>query len=108
MAAARRAGGETDASRFFESAARRPPSSIPRKKLVRNTKTCRCCGKEKNREQFRRSSHNNDGLGSWCCDCHAERARRWRQENPEKVDAYNARRRAEYRRPTRKVNSEAS
>jgi hypothetical protein len=37
-----------------------------------------------------------DGLSSWCRACHAEACAKWRAKNPEKVDAYNERRRAEY------------
>jgi hypothetical protein len=61
-------------------------------------KTCRHCGKQKSAEEFRPSSHHADGLGSWCASCHADRARRWREENRDKVDARNAARREEYRR----------
>ena len=37
-----------------------------------------------------------DGLSSWCRACHAEACAKWRAKHPEKVDAYNERRRAEY------------
>jgi hypothetical protein len=35
-------------------------------------------------------------LSSWCRACHAQACARWRAKQPEKIDAYNERRRAEY------------
>jgi hypothetical protein len=35
-----------------------------------------------------------DGLSSWCAGFHTEATRRWRHENPQKVEAYNAAARA--------------
>jgi hypothetical protein len=42
--------------------------------------------------------HRDKGswLSSWCRACHAEACAKWRARHPEKVDAFNARRRAEY------------
>jgi len=49
---------------------------------------------------------NLGGVESWCRRCHADANRRWREKNSNAVDAYNARRRAEYREahplPTRR------
>jgi hypothetical protein len=47
-------------------------------------------------EEFRRNPRTRDGLSSWCAACHNERNRRWREENPEPVEAYNEARRLAY------------
>jgi uncharacterized Zn finger protein (UPF0148 family) len=59
-------------------------------------KTCRRCGETKDPSEFRRNGRMKDGLDSWCSACHVEATRRWREQNPEKVEAANARRRAAY------------
>lgn len=58
-------------------------------------KTCRHCGELKNTEEFRQHPHTRDRLSSWCASCLTEHSRRWREENQDKVEAYNQRRRAE-------------
>jgi hypothetical protein len=59
-------------------------------------KTCRHCGEQKHKSEFPVHREKGGGLSSWCRACHAEACANWRAEHPEKVDAYNARRRAEY------------
>jgi ferric-dicitrate binding protein FerR (iron transport regulator) len=63
---------------------------------VKNTKTCCHCRERKSLADFPRNRRMIDGLSSWCSVCHAEATRRWREQNPQHVEAYNARRRAEY------------
>jgi hypothetical protein len=43
----------------------------------------------KNAGEFRRNKRMRDGLSSWCAACHREANRRWRAENPDKVQAAN-------------------
>ena len=59
-------------------------------------KTCRHCRERKRAAEFRRNRETRDGLSSWCASCHAEATRRWRESNPEHVEAYNAQRKAEH------------
>jgi ferric-dicitrate binding protein FerR (iron transport regulator) len=59
-------------------------------------KTCRKCGESLIAAEFPSDQKMSDGLSSWCSSCHAEATRRWREQNPEHVDAYNAKRRAVY------------
>src|SRR5215218_4402537 len=37
------------------------------------------------------------GRDSWCRSCHAEATREWREANPDRIEAYNERRRQAYR-----------
>jgi hypothetical protein len=39
------------------------------------------------------ATRTTDGLSSWCAACHVEANRRWRAENPGKVEAFNPARR---------------
>lgn len=39
--------------------------------LLKNTKVCSKCGKEKNVSEFYKKSDANDGLQCWCKSCHA-------------------------------------
>jgi hypothetical protein len=50
----------------------------------------------KDKAEFPVHRDKGSGLSSWCRACHAEACGKWRAEHPDKVDAYNARRRAEY------------
>jgi hypothetical protein len=59
-------------------------------------KTCRHCEEQKDEAEFPVHREKGDGLSSWCRACHAEACAKWRAEHPEKVDAYNEKRRAEY------------
>jgi hypothetical protein len=59
-------------------------------------KTCRHCGERKDEVEFPVHREKHDGLSSWCRVCHAEACAKWRAKHPEKIDAYNARRRVEY------------
>jgi hypothetical protein len=59
-------------------------------------KICRHCGEEKDTSEFPHHREKGDGLSSWCRACHAEACAKWRAKHPGKIDAYNARRRAEY------------
>ena len=59
-------------------------------------KTCRHCGEQKGKSDFPAHRDKSSGLSSWCRACHAEACAKWRGEHPEKVNAYNERRRAEY------------
>jgi hypothetical protein len=59
-------------------------------------KTCRHCGEQKDKSEFPAHREKGSGLSSWCRACHAEACANWRAKHPEKVDAYNERRRAEY------------
>jgi hypothetical protein len=59
-------------------------------------KTCRHCGEQKDKSEFPVHREKGSGLSSWCRTCHAEACARWRSEHPDKVDAYNEKRRAEY------------
>jgi hypothetical protein len=59
-------------------------------------KICRHCGQQKDTSEFPAHRDKGSALSSWCRACHAEACARWRAEYPEKVEAYNARRRAEY------------
>jgi hypothetical protein len=59
-------------------------------------KTCRHCGEQKDTSEFPAHREKGDGLSSWCRACHAEACARWRAKHPEKIDAYNARRRGAY------------
>jgi hypothetical protein len=52
-------------------------------------KTCRKCGEEKQAAEFPANRRLRDGLDSWCRECHREATRRWRRENPDKVEAAN-------------------
>jgi hypothetical protein len=45
-------------------------------------KRCRDCGQVKPLDQFHRNSHRRDGRQGWCKECHNERARQWRADNP--------------------------
>ena len=58
-----------------------------------------CCGCRRwlPIEAFRPNPNNRNGIDSWCKPCHAEAVRKWREKNPEAVEAYNAARRREYR-----------
>jgi hypothetical protein len=60
------------------------------------SKTCRHCGEQKSIGEFPINNRKRDGLSSWCRACHADACARWRAKHPEKIDAYNAGRRAEY------------
>ena len=82
--------------RFFEGGSALPRSRPPRERAMKNTKTCRQCGERKNGSEFPRNRRMSDGLSSWCGSCHAEATQRWREQNPQQVDAYNAKRRALY------------
>ena len=57
-------------------------------------KACRRCGEVKAAAEFARNPRMRDGLHSWCRVCMAWAARRWRERNPERVEAYNLGRRA--------------
>jgi hypothetical protein len=59
-------------------------------------KTCRHCGEQKDKSEFPVHREKGGGLSSWCRACHAEACARWRAKHPDKVDAYNGKRRAEY------------
>ena len=59
-------------------------------------KTCRHCGEQKDKSEFPVHRDKGNGLSSWCRACHAGACSRWRAKHREKIDAYNARRRAEY------------
>jgi hypothetical protein len=52
-------------------------------------KTCSKCRKRKQASEFPPNRRCRDGLDSWCRECRREDARRWRRENPAKVEAYN-------------------
>jgi hypothetical protein len=59
-------------------------------------KICRHCGEQKDKSEFPVHRDKSSGLSSWCRACHAEACARWRAKHPQKIDAYNARRRDEY------------
>lgn len=69
-------------------------------------KECRKCGEEKDDSAFGVSRQAKDGLQSWCKQCksddyranidrHKARAKRWREENPERVKENRKRYRSE-------------
>jgi len=49
-------------------------------------KTCRKCGKEKKRSEFRLNRRMRDGLSSWCAACHREATRRWRADHRDEIN----------------------
>ena len=57
-------------------------------------KTCRKCGQSKDAAEFPPNRRMRDGMHSWCRACMAGASRRWRDANPERVEAYNLGRRA--------------
>jgi hypothetical protein len=59
-------------------------------------RTCRHCGEQKDESEFPVHREKGSGLSSWCRACHAEACASWRAKHPEKIDAYNEKRRAEY------------
>jgi hypothetical protein len=61
-------------------------------------KRCTCCKREKPLEEFPPNPRYRDGHSSHCRRCNNEAVRRWRERNRDKVEAYNAARREEYRR----------
>ena len=65
-------------------------------KRKRKMKACRHCGEHKDKSEFPAHREKGSGLSSWCRACHAEACVKWRAEHPEKVNAYNRRRRAEF------------
>jgi hypothetical protein len=69
-------------------------------KKTGSAKTCRKCGETRNAAEFPSDRKMRDGLSSWCSSCHAEATRHWREQNPERVDAYNERRRVEHEAET--------
>jgi hypothetical protein len=56
-------------------------------------KRCSRCGKWLPFAAFPRNPRLKSGFDSWCRECKAEAAKRWRAGNPEYVDAYNLGRR---------------
>ena len=48
-------------------------------------KTCRKCGVEKPHDEFSKSKNKKDGLRGNCKPCHREYAKKYRQENRERV-----------------------
>ena len=52
-------------------------------------KACRRCGETKRAGEFPANPRLRDGLDSWCRECQREATRRWRLENPDKVEAAN-------------------
>jgi hypothetical protein len=56
-------------------------------------KFCSRCGKWLSFAAFPRNPRLKSGRDSWCRRCNSEGAKRWRAENPESVEAYNASRR---------------
>ena len=67
-------------------------------------KTCSACGNTKAVSEFSKDKHKADGLRTQCKDCkkqadlayqsarreeYADRARRWRQENPDRWRDYS-------------------
>jgi hypothetical protein len=66
-------------------------------------KHCSRCGKWLPFAAFPRNPRLKSGVDSWCTRCRSEESRRWRAENPEYVEAYNASRRVG---PTRLTCSE--
>jgi predicted nucleic acid-binding Zn ribbon protein len=84
----------------------RPRATNAREKRTRNrgenlkTKSGKWCTAGQHwlpLEAFAPNEQLNSGLESWCRECRRERVRQWREENPEYIAEYNARRRAEYR-----------
>ena len=57
-------------------------------------KACRRCGEVREAAQFPPNPRMRDGLHSWCRVCMAGASRRWRDANPDRVEAYNLSRRA--------------
>lgn len=60
-------------------------------------KVCRKCGDSKESEALPPNARMRDGLHSWCRACMALAARRWRERNAEKVQAYKESRRVKPR-----------
>jgi hypothetical protein len=56
-------------------------------------KTCRRCQQSKPPSEFRADTRNRDGLGSWCVECHRQRASEWAKENRERLNKKQAERR---------------
>lgn len=49
-----------------------------------DTKTCKRCHEEKPREAFPLDSKRPDGLFSYCKECHREHQKQWQLDNPER------------------------
>jgi hypothetical protein len=61
-----------------------PYAKHSRNKLTKSldiAKTCRKCGKEKQRSAFPSNPRTRDRLSSWCRPCHALACRRWREKD---------------------------
>ena len=60
-------------------------------------KTCTKCGEVKSLDDFCKSKRSSDGRFSQCRDCNRARAKKWREDNPEKRKRYNKKHYAENR-----------
>lgn len=63
---------------------------VGRRKRVA-VKRCIRCDETKALEEFHRDSKRKDGRHSYCKECTATKAKKWREENPEKKRAQNKR-----------------
>jgi hypothetical protein len=63
----------------------------------RRDKWCCSCQQWLPIEAFTANPNNRNRIDSWCRPFHAEAAREWRVKNRNYVEAYNAKRRVEYR-----------
>ena len=56
-------------------------------------KGCPRCKRALPFSEFGANRRLSSGLNSWCRECHRQACRAWREQNPSRVDAYNASRR---------------
>ena len=59
-------------------------------------KRCSKCGKTGSSERFPPNPRTQDGLSSWCRECHNAAVRAWRERNPDKAASYNVARRVKH------------
>jgi hypothetical protein len=76
----------------------RPGAEHKRQIYVRGRSDKRCgrCGERLPFDSFRPDARSASGWSSSCRNCAAAANREWRERNPDRIEAYNARRRLEY------------
>jgi hypothetical protein len=55
------------------------------RKILLGVKLCKECGLEKNTKCFYKETKKKNGLSAWCRDCKDKSTKKWRKNNPEKV-----------------------
>lgn len=68
---------------------------------ARGRRDCARCERTLPLRAFRRDARLQDGLGSWCRECHVAATREWRARNLRRI---NAGRRREYRANHKQIN----